>query len=51
MSDEELKTIVKRIVESNSGKNFGEIMKLVMVEVGGKADGGAVSKILKEQLS
>jgi uncharacterized protein YqeY len=50
MADEELKGIVKRIVESNPGKSFGEVMKLVMAEVAGKADGGAVSKILKEQL-
>jgi uncharacterized protein YqeY len=50
MADEELKGIVKRIVESNPGKSFGEVMNLVMAEVAGKADGGAVSKILKEQL-
>jgi uncharacterized protein YqeY len=50
MADDELRGIVKRVVEGNPGKSFGEIMKLVMVEVAGKADGGTVSKFLKEQL-
>lgn len=51
MADEELRGIVKTVVDGNPGKSFGEMMKLVMVEVSGKADGGAVSKILKEFLS
>lgn len=50
MSEEELRVIVKRISGGNAGKNFGELMKLVMSETNGKADGGSVSKILKEVL-
>lgn len=50
MGEEELKAIVKRVADNNVGKSFGEIMKLVMAETQGKADGGSVSKILKEVL-
>lgn len=53
MSEEELRTIVaESIKESNasSSQDFGKVMKVLMPRVKGKADGGLVSKIVKEEL-
>lgn len=47
ISDEELKKILEPITASGE-KNFGLLMRQAMVAVGGKADGGRVSSILKQ---
>jgi uncharacterized protein YqeY len=50
MSDEDLKTIVDRVVGSATDKNMGMLMGQVMKEVAGQADGGRVSAMLKQAL-
>lgn len=50
-SDDELEKIIDKAMKSlGNNLNFGEIMKYVMPEVSGKADGLRVSKIVKEKL-
>ncbi len=54
MSDEELKNIVKEVVETHSGaslRDFGKIMGAVMPRVKGKADGNKVGEAVKKALS
>lgn len=50
MSDQELRTIVEKVVGLAEDKNVGKIMSAVMAEVQGQADGGRVSKTVKEVL-
>lgn len=53
MSEEEVEVIVKKTVEkmdAQQAKNFGLVMKEVMKETEGRADGGVVSKIVKKTL-
>ena len=49
LSEEEIKEMVKKAVEKN-GVNFGMVMKEVMVQVAGRADGSVVSRIVKENI-
>lgn len=51
MSEEEIRKIVKEKVSASEDDNFGKIMKEVMAETKGQADGGTVSRIVKEELS
>lgn len=51
MSEDEIRTVVARIVASNPGGETGRIMGEVMKELKGKADGGLVRKILQEEMS
>jgi len=51
MSEEEVRKVVKEKVATSGDKNFGLIMKEVMTELKGQADGGLVSRIVKEELS
>lgn len=51
LSDEDLRTLVARVVAETGGGNFGQVMKAVMAKVAGKADGKRVSEIVKEALS
>lgn len=61
IGEEEIRKIVKAKIagatdpsspeaSKGQGKNFGVIMKQVMAELKGKADGALVSKIVKEEL-
>lgn len=53
MSEEEIKKIIVNIIEksgASSASDFGRIMGIVMKEIGNKADGNIVSKIVKENL-
>ena len=53
MSDEDLTAIIDvAIVKSgaSSQKEMGDVMKLVLPEVQGKADGGKVSQIVRQKL-
>ncbi|MBI2405072.1 GatB/YqeY domain-containing protein [Candidatus Gottesmanbacteria bacterium] len=47
ISDEELKALLAQVVASRE-TNFGLLMKQAMTAVGGKADGGRVSSILRQ---
>ncbi len=51
MSTDELKKIVSGLKAAGKlGTNFGEAMKQVMAQVGGRADGRTVAEIVKESL-
>ena len=50
-SDQDVENAVQRILASTAERNFGALMKLVMVDLGESADGKIVSKILKEKLA
>ena len=54
-SKDEIKNIVCDIIKregiEKSMSNFGTIMKIVMQELAGQAEGNLVSKIVKEELS
>lgn len=50
LSDEELRMIVSEEVAQAEKKDFGVIMKAVMVRVKGKADGNAVRPLVQELL-
>lgn len=50
IGEEGIRRIVKAKLAEATDKNFGVIMKQVMAELKGKADGALVSKIVKEEL-
>jgi uncharacterized protein YqeY len=54
LSDEELEELVSSAVEESGAteaKDMGNVMKVLMPKVGGKADGKRVSAAVKEKLS
>jgi uncharacterized protein len=54
MGEEEIKTIVKTAIDQTGAKvitDMGKVMGVLMPKVKGKADGGLVSKIVRESLS
>ncbi len=54
LGEAELKDIIKKtMAELGAGgmKDFGRVMKAVMEELGSRAEGGAVSALLKEMLN
>lgn len=54
MSKEEIRTIVKEAItqtEATSIADMGKVMGALMPKVKGRADGGLISKIVKEELS
>lgn len=54
LSDDDLRAVVKRVVAAAgevTAKDFGRIMKEVVAETKGQADGGKVSQLVKEILS
>ena len=50
LSEDEIRQIVTAAVAGQSELKMGAVMKLVMPQVKGKADGAVVSKIVKENL-
>lgn len=50
MSEEEVHSKLVACSEQFAGKNFGEAMRIAMAAVKGQADGGMVSKIVKDIL-
>ena len=48
--EEDVRKVVLEKVASSEDKNFGAIMKAVMSELKGEADGGLVSRLVKEEL-
>lgn len=55
MSEEEIKNFIKEIAQDNNieltTKNKGQLMKVVMPQLNGKADGKLVSNVVQEMLS
>ena len=53
MSEVEVRTKVQALLQTYDlgVMNYGEVMKIAMKEVGGKADGGVVARIVKELLN
>lgn len=48
MGEDEVKKKVTEVVKANAGADFGTLMKLVMAELKGAADGAMVAKLVKE---
>jgi uncharacterized protein len=54
MSEEEIRSLVKEAINQSGAKtitDMGKVMGALMSKVKGKADGGLVSKIVRESLS
>ena len=54
LSEEEIKKLAREIIEKNGAKNLkdmGKVMAELMPKLKGKADGGLVSKIIRELLA
>ena len=51
MSEEEVKVKLSEISGDWVGRNMGEVMKLALAELSGKADPGVVAKVVKVLLS
>ena len=54
LSEEEIKKLAREIIEKNGAKNLkdmGKVMAELMPKLKGKADGGLVSKIIRELLT
>jgi uncharacterized protein len=53
LSDDELRAVVKKHIETSGASGaaaFGVVMKSVMAEVGGQADGKIISSLVREML-
>jgi len=50
VGEEEIRRITKEKISIAEDKSFGVIMKQVMAELKGRADGALVSKVVKEEL-
>lgn len=48
LSDEEIERVVNQVVASQDDHSFAALMKAVMVELKGKADGKRISKIVRK---
>lgn len=53
LGEEEIRALIQKHIDASDGgkQAFGQIMKAVMAEVGGQADGKTVSAMLKKMLS
>lgn len=53
LSEEEIKNIIKEVIKEKgevNEKDFGPVMKEVVIRVRGKSEGGIVSRLVKEAL-
>ena len=53
LTDDELRSVVKKVVDASGATGaaaFGVVMKSVMAEVGGQADGKVISSLVRELL-
>jgi uncharacterized protein len=50
LTDEELVAVVKATVAANPGKKQGEIIREVMAQTAGQADGGRVARLVQTEL-
>ncbi len=48
MNEDEVRAKVSSLLDQTKGMDFGMVMKTVMAEMKGQADGGMVSRIVKE---
>lgn len=51
MSEEEIRAIIRKKLSESADKSFGAVMKAVMQELKGRAEGGVISRIVKEELA
>ncbi len=53
LSTEELKVIIEKVFDSlpAAEKDFGKVMKMVMAEVNGRADGKVVAELVKSKFN
>lgn len=51
LSDSELETIVKQVIDQATDKNMGKIIGSVVAQTQGKADGGRISQMVRNLLS
>lgn len=47
LGEESIRDVAEKILPTLEDKSFGSVMKAVMAEVKGRADGGVVSKVVK----
>ena len=50
LGEDELKKIIKDVINETNSDNFGLVMKEVMSKVGARAEGKVVNKLVKELL-
>jgi uncharacterized protein YqeY len=50
-SEAETRIAVDKVLAATADRNFGAIMKLVMAELQGNADGRLVSQLIKDKIS
>jgi uncharacterized protein YqeY len=50
MGDDEVRNIVKGVIAENAGTDFGRVMGIAMGQLKGKADGGTVQRIVREEM-
>jgi uncharacterized protein YqeY len=50
MGEHEIRNAVKKVISDNKNADFGRVMGAVMQELKGKADGGLVQNIVKEEM-
>lgn len=51
MSEEELKKVIQEVIAESGQSQIGPVIGMVMKKVGTQADGGMVSKLVKELIS
>jgi uncharacterized protein YqeY len=51
MGEEAILAVVREVIATTGGTEFGKIMPLVMKELKGKADGRLIQEIVKQTLS
>lgn len=51
VSDDKITEITKAVIEKSDNPDFGQIMKAVMAELKGQADGSRVASIVKNELN
>lgn len=51
MSDDDIAAVVDEVIAKVGSDNMGAIMGQVMAKLGGQADGGTVSRIVKEKMN
>lgn len=50
MGDNEVREVARKVIAGNKGADFGRIMGAIMNDLKGKADGGTVQRIVKEEM-
>lgn len=50
MSEEDVRKVVREVIEGNAGADFGRVMGMAMGKLKGQADGALVQKIVREEM-